>query len=130
MNCDRIIYFMIIKGTFAIYGGVIQSPPLSKKSVLITLKEIVFPSNNVFDLKIRKVQMGAALVTGIHVEDIYRFIYSDNEGVPFSTDYYNPTNIITNSKSELEIIVDSIIYCFDNKFLPFLKSKLIEENAI
>ena len=63
---------------------------------------------------------------------IYRFEKSedtDDFNRAFGELDYKKTNMI-NSKSEYNIIKESIEYCFDLRFISFLKSKLIEEGVI
>jgi hypothetical protein len=80
---------------------------------------------------VNKVRFGLGLLTT--PTKIHRFIYSTSSSSLFDTEFkeidYNPSGMI-GSKSEFDLLKDSIEYCFDQKFVPYIKTKLIEEGVL
>jgi len=77
--------------------------------------------------------LGGSIMTFSLPGMIYRFIYSSSES-SYYDNYFNIKDYesggIIGSKTEYNLLKDSIVYCFDQKFVPYIKTKLIEEGVI
>jgi hypothetical protein len=65
---------------------------------------------------------------------IYRFIYVNNSfdtiNEAFESQDYNANNVIIASKTEYTVLKECVEYCWETKFLTFLRAKCQEEGSI